>query len=312
MKRLIAPFVMLLAITFAFVWFALPEPVSRFLLNLNNTSAGLSSKTLTTTIGDIQYLEGGQGETIVLLHGIYARKEHWVDLARELTKRFRVIAIDLPGFGDNQIRQPQQYRLKTQANNLDVVLQSLNIESAHIGANSMGAQVVSLLAIARPEVIKSLAFIGSPLGVTSPIKSEMENALINGNIPLLVKTEADFEQRNNWLFPKTPAIPSPIMKTWMHQELTNSVRNEEIWHAVNDFSDTRTLLEIAPFLSMPTLIIWCQQDRIFHVSGAKTLARVLPNSKLTILENCGHVPMLDKPKEVSEVYLSFLKRNLGN
>lgn len=309
MKRLIAPFVILVAITFVFVWFVLPEPMSRFLLNLNNTSAGLSSKTLTTRIGDIQYLEGGQGETIVLLHGIYARKEHWVDLARELTKRFHVIAFDLPGFGDNQSRQPQQYRLKTQANNLDEVLQSLNIESAHIGANSMGAQVVSLLAVDRPEIIKSLAFIGSPLGVTSPIKSEMEKALIGGNIPLLVKTEADFEQRKNWLFPKTPAIPSPIMKTWMHQELSNSVRNEEIWHAVKDFSDTPKLLEIAPSLSMPTLIIWCQQDRIFHVSGAKILGQALPDSRVAILEECGHVPMLDKPKEVSEVYLSFLKRS---
>lgn len=308
MKPLITLLTIFALLIFVSSWFVLPEPMSRLLLNINNTSAGLSAKTLKTSIGDIQYLEGGQGETIVLLHGIYARKEHWVELSRSLTGQFHVIILDLPGFGDNMRRDANEYRLTVQASNLDVVLQTLKIESAHFGANSMGAQVAGLLALESPKMIKTLAFIGSPLGVPSPIKSDMENALADGNIPLQVKTESDFIERNEWLFPNEPSIPSPIMKTWMRKELIDTVKNEQIWHAVNNFTNIPYLIDIAPSLHMPTLIIWCQEDRIFHVSGANVLHDALPNSSAEILKNCGHVPMLDKPTEVAKAYLSFLNR----
>lgn len=288
------------------VWFFLPQSTSNFLLSLNNASAGLSAKVVDTEIGDIHYLEGGNGETIVLVHGIYARKEHWVDLARELTSDFRVIALDLPGFGDNKSLSPELYGLEIQAKHLSSVLDALGIRSAHFGSNSMGAQIAGILANKRPELMKSLAFIGSPLGVPTEIMSDMDKSMERSQFPLVVKTESDFNQRNDWLFPKVPFLPGPIMKTWMQQELADPDKNEQIWHAVHNFSNVPKLLNIAPSLNLDTLIIWCNKDRIFDVSGASLLDNALPNSRATILEDCGHVPMLDKPKEVSEAYLSFL------
>jgi pimeloyl-ACP methyl ester carboxylesterase len=307
MKRVITRVSTLTVLSFLLTWFAFPGSISYLLLSLNNASAGLSAKTIPTNLGDIHYLEGGKGETIILLHGIYARKEHWVDLARNLSSHFHIIALDLPGFGDNQSQSIEQYQLQNQAINLNIVLEALEIEVAHFGANSMGAQVAAILATKRPELIRTLAFIGSPLGVSTDIQSDMDKALNYGNYPLLVKTEIDFEKRNSWLFPETPTIPGPIMKTWMQEELIDPIRNEQIWHAANDFSNTPKLLKIAPSLDMQTLIIWCQEDRIFHVSGAALLNQALPKSRVALLDDCGHVPMLDKPKEVSQIYKSFLE-----
>jgi pimeloyl-ACP methyl ester carboxylesterase len=307
MKRVITIVLTLTVFSFLLIWFAFPSSMSRLLLSINNTSAGLSAKTVQTKLGNIHYLEGGKGETVILLHGIYARKEHWVDLARDLSANFHIIALDLPGFGDNQSQSIEQYELQAQAINLNIVLEALEIEVAHFGANSMGAQVAAILAAKRPELMRTLAFIGSPLGVPTVIQSDMDKALNNGNFPLLVKTEMEFENRNTWLFPETPAIPGPIMKTWMQKELIDSVKNEQIWHAANDFSNTPKLLNIAPSLNMGTLIIWCQEDRIFHVSGADLLDQALPKSRVALLDDCGHVPMLDKPKEVSQIYKSFLE-----
>ncbi|GBL05207.1 hypothetical protein KUL10_25270 [Glaciecola sp. KUL10] len=257
-------------------------------------------------------MEGGKKgvhtETIVLLHGIFARKEHWVDLARELTPYFRVIALDLPGFGDNKQLGFEHYLLSHQKQNLLIVLDALEIESAHFGANSMGAAVAALMAATRPDLLRSLTFIGSPLGVDSLIQSDMQVAIANGQYPLLVESEKEFEIRNQWLFPKTPAIPSPILRTWMKQELKTVDHNKQIWLAANSFVSTPKLLDLAPTLELPTLILWCQEDRIFHVSGADLLHEALPNSQREILNNSGHIPMLDKPKQIADLYLDFLLR----
>ncbi|MCP4823046.1 MAG: alpha/beta fold hydrolase, partial [Shimia sp.] len=98
-------------------WHVLPSQVAKGLISLNNASAGLSAKVISTDVGDIHYLEGGQGETVLLVHGIYARKEHWVEVARALTKDYRVIAVDLPGFGDNALRADDDYLLDQQQAN---------------------------------------------------------------------------------------------------------------------------------------------------------------------------------------------------
>lgn len=98
----------LLILCGAMAWVAFPSQTAAGLISLNNASARLRAKVISTEVGDIHYLEGGQGETVLLVHGIYARKEHWVELARVLVKDYRVIAIDLPGFGDNALRADDQ------------------------------------------------------------------------------------------------------------------------------------------------------------------------------------------------------------
>jgi pimeloyl-ACP methyl ester carboxylesterase len=284
----------------------MPEKTAEVLLKLNNASAGLSEKVVNTELGDIHYLEGGQGETIVLIHGIYARKEHWVDMARHLTKNYRVIALDLPGFGDNDALPDDQYLIGQQQRNLLAVFDALEIENTHVAANSMGAYVAALLANANPDRVSSLAFIGSPLGIPTPVKSDMDLALERGIKPLLVRSETDFHARMSWLAPNPPYVPGPILNSWMRSEVAAAKKNERIWDVVHTLSKAPTVLELAPNLGMKTLIIWCSSDRIFHESGADELARRLTRPVLSILEDCGHVPMLDRPDDVAAAYLSFL------
>ncbi|GBL05911.1 alpha/beta fold hydrolase [Glaciecola sp. KUL10] len=301
-----------LLILLVFTWFERPQLMSKLLLSVNNSLAGLSSKTIETPLGKIHYLEGGRSdehaETIVLLHGIFARKEHWVDLARQLTPFYRVIALDLPGFGNNEQLGFESYFLPHQKHNLSKVLKSLNVKRAHVGANSMGAAVAGLLATSNPDLVQSIAFIGSPLGVKSSTKSEMELAIEDGVIPLLVQSEEEFIERNAWLFPVTPYMPSPILKTWMSEELSTISQNMQIWYAANNLTEAHSLQYLASKLEMPSLILWCKQDRIFHVSGAGVLHDELPNSQLEILDGCGHLPMLDKAEQVAELYLNFLMK----
>lgn len=290
----------------AAMWFGFPATTATVLVDLNNKSAGLSEKTMQTKIGRVHYLEGGKGPTVVLVHGIFARKEHWVEVARRLVDDYHVIALDLPGFGNNAALPNDAYRLREQQRNLSVVFAALELNGVHIGANSMGAYVAGMMIAEEPKLAASLAFIGSPLGVPSPKASDMEIALGNGEIPLLADSHDAFDERNAWLSPNEISVPTPILETWRKAEVNQAGKNLQIWHAVHEFKGIPTLAEVAPDLAMPTLVIWCKGDRIFHVSGADELSSRLPNAHVEIMEDCGHLPMIDRPEEVAATYRTFL------
>lgn len=275
------------------------------MLTAQRVQAGLQAGVVETSAGDVHYLAGGRGETVLLLHGIFARKEHWVDASRKLRSGYRVVMIDLPGFGDNRPLREGGYRLGAQAALLEEVMAALDIKRAHIGANSMGAQIAGMLAARRPDKVASLAFIGGPLGVRSPVRSDMERALSAGQSPLLVQRDGDFERRMAWLFPEAPDAPGSVLRKWAAEELANAPLNARIWREVSRL-DWVPLQALAPRLEMPSLILWCDQDRIFHVSGAEVLARALPNAQVQILSRCGHVPMLDRPSRTGNLYRAFL------
>ena len=296
-----------IVLVIAMAWTVVPIKVADVLLKLNNFSAGLTAKSIETDAGTIHYLEGGEGETILLIHGIYARKEHWVDMIRHLVGEYHVIAIDLPGFGDNTRLPAEQYALDQQQTNLRSIFRALDLKGVHIGANSMGAYVAALLAHEHPELVASIAFIGSPLGVPTRIQSDMDRALAIGHTPLVVRSEADFAARNDWLTPKMPYVPGPILQSWMADEVSTADHNERVWDMVHHQSFVPTVLELAPALTMSSLVIWCQPDRIFHVSGADLLDDALPASTSVTPGNCGHLPMLDQSTQVAEVYHRFLQ-----
>ncbi len=290
----------------AIAWVAIPAQVAAVLLQANTASAGLTNRTIETNIGPVRYLEGGVGETIVFVHGIYARKEHWIEVIRPLISDYHVIALDLPGFGDNPTLEDDAYLLDQQAHNLARIFDALSLDQIHIAANSMGAYIAMIMAADHPERIKSFAFIGSPLGVPSPAPSDMEIALSQGHAPLVVQSDSDFEARNHWLSPNIPYVPGPILASWRANEVAKGDHNLKVWEIVHNQSKVPTVLDLAPALASPTLILWCTPDRIFHVSGAQVLDDNLSDARVRILDNCGHLPMLDAPKRVAKHYLEFL------
>lgn len=268
-------------------------------------ASGLEARVTDTPSGTVHYYEGGEGETVVFLHGIFARKEHWIDLSRALTDGYRVILLDLPGFGENDVLPTGSYDFGTQAKNFAGVLDALKLDGVHLAANSMGAQLAAMIAIEQPGRFKSISFIGSPVGVNSPTASDMEKALAEGYAPLVVANAQDYEARMAWLFPDPPYIPAPVANTWANEEIARATDNARIWDEVA--ASSVTMLEgLAPGLDLPTLIVWCNQDRIFHISGADVLGDALPNATVSKLDGCGHLPMLDAPKNTGIALRAFL------
>ena len=126
-----------------------------------------------------------------------------------------------------------------------------------------------------------------------------------GQLPLVVTTKGEYADRMEWLFPKEPFIPRPVARFWSTSEVDFAKINQSIWQAVAS-SQTSTVEELATQMYRPALVIWCKEDRIFHVTGAEVLNNALPNSTLITPDRCGHLPMLDRPKKTGKELLFFL------
>ena len=98
-KLLIATLILLLVPVV--IYFGFPEVLYNYSITSVRKAAGLSKKVIEVDNYSIHYLEGGQGETILLLLGFSANKDNWPMLAGSLTENYHVVAVDLPGFGES-------------------------------------------------------------------------------------------------------------------------------------------------------------------------------------------------------------------
>lgn len=277
------------------------------LYNYAKTSAREDAQLVEKSIqvGDhkIFYLEGGSGDTVLLVHGFGGDKDNWTRLAKYLSGKYRVISPDLPGFGQSSRIRTSNYNIENQTERLAAFTEALKLERFHIAGNSMGGNISAYYAIKNPSRIISLTLINSA-GIMPPVKSELVLNLEKGYNPLLVNDADDYDRLMKFLFVKSPYIPGSLKK-----ELASSaVRNREFNDKI--FSDMRAkMLDLKPMLGKikaPTLIIWGDTDRVLHVSSVEIFSKGIKGSTSYILKDCGHVPMIERPEETSAVFLNFI------
>ena len=134
--------------------------------------SGLTLKHVSVDNLKIEYLRGGKGEPLVLLHGFGADKDNWNIVAKYLVDDFDVISIDLPGFGNSTKDISLNYDLQTQVLRLAEILAEIGVKRFHLAGSSMGGYIAGNFAAQYPEKVKNLWLI-SPFGVAAAKTSEM-------------------------------------------------------------------------------------------------------------------------------------------
>ncbi|HUG22328.1 alpha/beta fold hydrolase [Piscinibacter sp.] len=281
-------------------WFVAP------LTALNRSVSNLSEHVVTVDGHEVHYLEGGSGDTVVLLHGIFAEKDHWVEFARTLTPRLRVIAPDLPGFGESSRLDAHSYRYPEQVRRLDEFLQRLGLARVHLAGNSMGGAIAALYAIEHPNRVASVAFIGAPHGIRSDEPSEMQRRIAAGERPLIARTPEEFERVMDMVFAERPFMPRPILLDAADKAMRRADSNVRIWDA--QLADPYPLHDKLAGMKAPALALWGEEEQVFHVSGARALQALLPAADVQVMPRTGHLPMMERPAETASRYLAFLDR----
>jgi pimeloyl-ACP methyl ester carboxylesterase len=285
-------------------WYGRPELLRPALTELNRKRAGLEEHTLALGRHQIHYLAGGQGETVVLLHGIFGEKDHWVDFARRLTPHYRVIVPDLPGYGASTRHEDAAYDYASQTQRLAALLDALGVRRAHLAGSSMGGTLAALLALEQPQRVASVAFIGAPHGIRSLLPSDMDLAIEAGHAPLVTPDAQAFREMMSLVFARPPFLPYPILQGARAQALERAPSNQRLWQ--EQLRDRHLLHGRIAALRGPVLALWGGQDRVFDATGARMLCALLPQAEVEILSWLGHLPMMEAPAEVARRYLRFL------
>ncbi len=292
---------LVLALVAISAWLVVPEKSVRLAISAAISLSKISEKKLKLSFGDVHYLEGGKGETIILLHGIYSRKESLLLAAHSLAAQYHVIVPDLPGFGANSKLEKTAYRLEEQQKKVLAFIDALDIQSFHVAGNSMGGLIGAMIAHDSPNRVSSLAFLGSPLGVAAVQDSEMSKMVATGKLPLVVENEQDFWTRFSWLEKEPSALNLLAGRGFVASEVASADLNKRIWREVSEAKPS-LLSELAPSIGIPTLVIWCREDRVFHVSAAKPLLERFPRGHMYLLDGCGHAPLLHSRSSILRHY----------
>ncbi len=282
------------------LYFIFPARLVALIIGLARKWGRLSAKSVIVNGVTWPYLEGGpaDGDTIIMLHGFGGDKDNWPLYAHYFTKSYRVIVPDLPGFGENARNPEWHYGAVAQTKRLLAFLSELGVDRFHLAGNSMGGFIALNYALTHADHIKSLTLIDNA-GVTSKNKSELELAVEEGTNPLLASSMDDLDRLLKFIMHKRIPIPKVMMRSMLeiflrHHDFLDGI----FWTIVEEAHDNGVTDRLGD-VAMPTLIIWGRHDRLIDVSCTEVMADAIPDNKVVILEDAGHVPMIEMPRETA-------------
>jgi len=301
-----AVFIIVVVLALAAAWRLWPTPFALAFRALDRRGVKLRSCHVDVGSDRWHVLEGGKGETLVLLHGFNADADHFNRVARHLAGHFRILAPDLPGFGETECARAVDYRIEAQARAVVEWMDRVGIQHCYLGGSSMGGYIAAEIAARHPARVRALWLLapGGVAGVElSPLFQQIAEERHN---PLVIRDAADFRRLIDFCFVHPPWIPTPLARFLAARSSARAVDHQRAFDAIR--FDSRPAEEIAGGLAVPALIVWGRSDQVLNPAGAQRLADHMQRAELLMLPDTGHLPMLENPRTVAESWISYTER----
>lgn len=254
------------------------------------------------------YIEKGQGDPLILIHGFNFDSHTWVSNIDALAGRFKVYALDLWGFGFST-RQPLEYGYRLFAEQVRLFMDMLDIERASLIGHSMGGGTAIVFSLHNRHRVDKLVLVDAAgMPIRLPIRSKLFQLPLVAEFLLGLNTNAI--RRKN------------LSDYWIHNQelLTDSYFEKAVGFQKIEGS-TETLLNILrrDFFGtleeeigqlgqtdVPILIVWGQNEALIPLQCGQEMHRLLRGSRLEIIENAGHLSNFDRPELFNKLALDFL------
>lgn len=299
---LLLSFVMLVMLALLILNRLLPATATRWGLSVERWCSGLKLRTITVGGFYMPYLEGGSGAPLLLIHGFGGDKDNFTRVARFLTPRYRVICPDLPGFGEADRNLQASYTIVEQAERVIAFLDALGLQSVHIGGNSMGGFIAAQIAGMNARRVKSLWLLDAAGTAAAHDSAILHHYLATGDMPLLVRAESDFKRLIASTTHSPPFMPHCVGVTLGRRAMADLTLHTQIMAQLTAAPLLETQFQT---LATPALIVWGREDRILNPAGANALRGLLPDSKIVLMDQVGHLPMLEAPRKTAQDYLAY-------
>lgn len=258
----------------------------------------------------VHYRDEGKGFPIVLLHGTASSLHTWDDWAKELTKNYRVIRMDLPAFGITGPNKNADYSITAYTTFLHQFLMKINVDRFYLAGNSLGGNIAWNYAAEHPEKIKKLILVdasGLPTNKPQPAIFKLAKTPILSSLFLYVTPKFFIKKNMKEVYGDENKITNALITRYHKMALRVGNRQAFIDRAKTDFKlGAKVNLDKFKSIKTPTLLIWGAKDSWIPLNNGKRMDLLLVNSKLVVLENAGHVPMEENPAESLGILKSFL------
>ncbi len=259
---------------------------------------------------EIHYTDEGSGIPLVMIHGYGGSHRNFNKISALLKEDFRVIRVDLPGFGLSQF--PESYKNSTNLIQLyrdymTFIFDTLQLDSVYLMGNSMGGWMAWETAVENADRVKKLTLMCSA-GYEMEKVSERAASLLKKRY-----VERIFSRGMPMYFQEDGARKCYYDESKINkQEVKN---NNALWNTEGNIqaafllagsgekADT-TLIEK---ITCPTLIIWGKEDEIIPVEHAYKFQNAIKGSRLIVYENCGHIPMIENTEQTAKDFMAFAK-----
>lgn len=252
------------------------------------------------------YCDLGAGPAVVLLHGMFGDHLDWEPVLAPLARRFRVIGVDLPGFGDSS-KPDRAYTGEHFAENLAGLLTALGLDRAALVGNSFGGEIALLTALRYPERVERLVLVSTG-GFRRIPEAEQQEIRRRYNEATLAQLTPEMhrlmfapifvrhgEQWERYLARQDAKLQRPDLPAYA-RALARSI----------ELAMSLYLLDRLPAIGCPTLLLWGSDDRVIPVELARQALPQLPRGELVLLPGCGHAPQLDCPEAFVRALEAFL------
>ncbi|MBW3607543.1 MAG: alpha/beta fold hydrolase [Actinobacteria bacterium] len=258
----------------------------------------------------VSTLTMGDGPDVLLLHGLGGAKSSFFDAAATLSRRYRVHALDLPGFGASSKPTTAPYTARWFAETVLAAMDELDIERAHVVGNSMGGRIAIEVGLRNPERVASLGLLCPAVAFVKrtyhPIVRLMRPEL--GLLPHRLAREKVAGHFWN-LFADSDGI-DPSMADVVVDEFQRIYASAG--GRIAFLSAARNIYLEAPYgrngfygrlsqLEPPALFVWGSHDRVIPPAFGRHVGRWLPSAEQVVLDGCGHVPQVEQAERTSDL-----------
>jgi pimeloyl-ACP methyl ester carboxylesterase len=267
-------------------------------------------------------VEDGRGavrEPIVLIHGVGGWAENWRPVIASLASTGRrVIALDLPGFGESERPRRVRYFGPDEAfypRFVVAAMDVLGIERAHVAGNSMGGAVAYMTAVTAPSRTRSLVLV-APGGLGRDVAFFLRACSLPG-FGLVAR------------LPRPRSAARDVLRTCFYDEgrITPELYEEAERYGNSSFPEfvralsagvgirgvRRSLrdawLARSSLYSGPALVVWGREDFVLPLRHLADVHATLPQAEIALIERCGHMPQAERPEEFLAATLPFLERS---
>ena len=306
--KLLLALLVIAVIAFTAFWFSRPPDVSFDEVRANVPNAAYSHFADVDGVR-VHYQEKGTGTTLVLIHGFTSSTYSWKDVFEPLSKGFHVIAVDLKGFGFSG-KPDGDYTRRTQAILVAHLLDYLKIDRAWLCGNSMGGEVALNIALQNPQRVDGLILIDSA-GVNVSGADSVAPWYVS--IPLIGRALVAFSMTSDKL------VRKGLVKSFYDRNKISDERVASYYRPLKtrggQLAALRARTQAGQFpieqdlgkINTPTLIIWGAEDALIPLEAGRKMNSLIKDSKLVIIEKCGHVPEEEMPERVLDEITRFIK-----